>query len=411
LGQQSILFAYLGISLAVWAVLGLPLPFGVEFLEAKTPAGFHCADTSRNAHLRKAYDAWMAGFRRTPYITSGEWCTVLPFLWTKNKAENLSYERVWVHHPGDKEHLASDWVFPPGGHDPNRPVIILFTGLAPDKHWTQAGGFVANTAWYLTQTCNMTAVIVVPRGLMDTQVKEHMFHGARAQDVREIVLLAERAMHAARGEAVDAKVPLPLFATGFSMGAMVISSYCGKFGEDTRLAGVVHFSGCYDQIYNRNFKYASKTWQTYLAYGIKVNVYTEHLARITQKRGVNIKKLMSSEVANMDDIDEELVAKVGGYKDGAMGYYRDLGLGFEGKWKNVKVPVLAIFARDDPITHCDSMHAFEFAAGNDNLLFLVTDRGGHVGWPLGWTPWERGFDFMSEGIRVFVEAVLSSARQ
>jgi len=320
----------------------------------------------------------------------------------------MSYERIWVRNPNDDEHIACDWVFPPGGHDPSRPVVVLLTGLAPDVHWTVAGGFVANTAWYLAKKGNMTAVVMVSRGTMDTQVKERAFHGARAQDTREVILLAERAMRVARGEPADSKTPLPLFATGFSMGAIIISSYCGKFGDDCRLAGVVHFSGMYDGIFNLKCEYSIKTWQTYLAYGLKTKLFSGRIGRIATRRGVDMKKVMSPSCASVADIDEYFIAPFNGYKGGCKEYYRDMCLGLEDKWKDVKVPVLAIFAKDDPITHADSFHAEEFYAGNENLLFLVTERGGHVGWPWGMKPWERGFDFMSEGIRVFVEAMLSS---
>jgi len=400
---------FAGAGLALWSVLGLPLPGGIPFLPAKTPPGFHCLETERNARLRSIFKAWMVDFVPTPYVRSGEWCTILPFLWTPNKAKNLRYERIWAQNPDDKEHLACDWVFPPGGYDASRPVVLIYTGLAPDAHWTKAGGFVANTAWDLTTHGNITAVVIVSRGTMDTQVKEVVFNGARAQDVREMVLLAEHAMLAASGSEgrSDRRKQLPLFATGFSMGAIMLSGYCGKFGDDTRLAGVVHFSGTYDGIFNKGFEYSDKTWQTYLAYGLKANMLSGRVARIASRRGVDIQKVMSRRVVSVADIDEEFTSVFAGYKGGSDAYYSDMCLGLENKWKRVSIPVLAIYSRDDPITHCDSMHAQELAAGNEHLLFLVTERGGHVGWPWGWRPWQRGFDFMSEGIRVFIEAILS----
>merc|ERR1719330_1905896 len=119
-----------------------------------------------------------------------------------------------------------------------------------------------------------------------------------------------------------------------------------------------------------------------------------------------MRKMMSKEVKSVMDVDETFVGPFNNYKGGIKEYYEDQGLGSNDKWKNVTVPVLAIAARDDPITHCDSLHAEEFSAANENLLYLITDRGGHVGWPWGMTPWSRGFDFMHEGVVVFIESVL-----
>eukprot|EP00435_Cladocopium_sp_Y103_P024865 s582_g6.t1 len=47
-------------------------------------------------------------------------------------------------------------------------------------------------------------------------------------------------------------------------------------------------------------------------------------------------------------------------------------ISFEPCRGNVSIPLLAVAARDDPITHCDALRAKEFSAENQNLLFLVT---------------------------------------
>merc|ERR1719468_267394 len=252
----------------------------------------------------------------------------------------------------------------------------------------------------------MTAVVLVTRGTMDTKIKEHMFHGARLGDLREVVLLAEKAMLAARGESGDKAKKLPLFGVGYSMGAIILANYCGTYGEDAKFRGAVHFSGMYDGVANMMCDYSEKTWQAYLCFGLKSSLLTGRLARVGTKRGVDIKKVMTREVSSVVDIDRTFVTPFNGYKV-VEDYYKDMSVGWFDKWKKVKVPVLAIVARDDPITHCDSMHAQQFSKGNENMLFLVTDRGGHVGWPGGWKPWEKSFGFMNEAIVVFIETMLS----
>ena len=73
------------------------------------------------------------------------------------------------------------------------------------------------------------------------------------------------------------------------------------------------------------------------------------------------------------------------------------------------MPCLAVNAVDDPIMHCDSLHAEEYSRENENLLFLVTERGGHAGWPWGWRFRSRGWDFMGESAKVFIYSLLGSA--
>ena len=77
----------------------------------------------------------------------------------------------------------------------------------------------------------------------------------------------------------------------------------------------------------------------------------------------------------MVDVDKDFVSIYNGY-DGVLDYYRDLSVAFDDKWRKVSIPLLSVAARDDPITHCDSLRAKEFFAENENLLFLITEKGG-----------------------------------
>lgn len=380
-------------------------------MEVRTEAGFHCSDGpgdgARNARIRRAFEAWLPGFLPSPLLRSGELCTVLPYLWNPKRGGGLTYERVWVE-ASDRERVASDWVFPPGGYDPDRPVVLLLTGLAPSKHWTRTGGFIADAAWHLSTRKGMTAVVVVARGTMDTEVREHLFHGARVTDLREVILTAEKALLASLGTEQASHMLPPIFAAGYSMGAIILGNYCGKFGSDARLRGAIHFSGIYDAVANMRFEYSTKVWQAYLLYNLKRTFCTGRALQEAIRRGVDVRRVQSRHVSSIVGMDSEFVAVFNGYKD-VLDYYRDLSLWAEDKWKSVAVPLLAVSARDDPITHCDALRASELSAGNGNLLFLITERGGHVGWPCGLRPWRLGFDFMNEAIAQFVESVLSDS--
>mmetsp|Transcript_86177 Transcript_86177/g.278456 ORF Transcript_86177/g.278456 Transcript_86177/m.278456 type:complete len:510 (+) Transcript_86177:1-1530(+) len=396
-----------GLFLMAYGFVGLP--GGVPVLAVRTAAGFYCKgdpndSSTRNARIRHAFQGWLARFSPTPFVRTGELCTVCPFLWSPNRCVGLAFERVWLQLE-DEERMAVDWVFPPGGYDPSRPVVFLLTGLAPSKHWTVTGGFVGDAAWHLSTRLGMTAVVVVARGTMDTEVQKHLFHGARVTDLRQAILMAEKVTRAVAQEA-DKPLGPPIFAAGFSMGAIILGNYCGQYGQETGLKGAVHFSGVYDAVFNMKFEYSVQTWQTYLTYGLKTSFFTDRTFKEAVRRGVNMPLIFSRSTASVVDIDTNFVAPYNGYPR-VEDYYLDMSLGAEDKWRKVAIPVLAVAARDDPITHCDALRAQEFSAENENLLFLITDRGGHVGWPWGSRPWSRGFDFMNEGIGLFIETILA----
>jgi len=95
--------------------------------------------------------------------------------------------------------------------------------------------------------------------------------------------------------------------------------------------------------------------------------------------------------------------------NGVRDFYVQGSLTQNDNWRRVAIPLLNVAARDDPITHCDSMKARELSMGNSNLLFYITERGGHTGWPVGWKPWERGYEFMNGAIERFIHGVVGAS--
>jgi len=46
--------------------------------------------------------------------------------------------------------------------------------------------------------------------------------------------------------------------------------------------------------------------------------------------------------------------------------------------------------------------------GNNRIALLLTGKGGHIGWPTGWLPFRRNWEFMNEAAASFVEAVAAA---
>ncbi|CAE7645186.1 EMB8, partial [Symbiodinium pilosum] len=224
----------MGLGLLVASQRGLP--GATEFRKVETEAGFYAKSSgvcaSRNQKIREAMQAFMASFVPCPWQQSGELCTILPYSINAPRFGLLKYERIWLA-ADDGEVFASDFVFPPGGFDPTRPIVVLLTGLAPSQHWTEAAGFISDAAGYLTCRANMTVVILVARGTMDTRVNANLFHGARVTDFRRLLETMDPCL---KEVASDAGVAKPaVFAAGYSMGAIILANYCGHYGKDALL--------------------------------------------------------------------------------------------------------------------------------------------------------------------------------
>lgn len=186
-----------------------------------------------------------------------------------------------------------------------------------------------------------------------------------------------------------------------------MANYCGRVDGGKKLAGAVGFSGIYDGMLNSRFKYSTQIWQPYLVLPLKKRFLFGRHGEEQERRGVDLKLVRSPQVASLLDFDRDVVSVFNGYKN-LEAYYNDLSLAHGGKWQKVAVPLLAVAARDDPVTFCDALHAEEFAKGNGHLTFLITDAGGHVGWPQGWLPQQHGWDFMHDTADAFITTVLAA---
>jgi predicted alpha/beta-fold hydrolase len=90
-----------------------------------------------------------------------------------------------------------------------------------------------------------------------------------------------------------------------------------------------------------------------------------------------------------------------------------------GKISNVSVPLCVMHALDDPISTWKTVAATSgfmrperlVTTGSGNLMILLTKRGGHVGWPKGWLSHRWQWEFMSEAVAGFANAVDKAKRE
>ena len=85
---------------------------------------------------------------------------------------------------------------------------------------------------------------------------------------------------------------------------------------------------------------------------------------------------------------------------------------------NVSIPFCVLHALDDPLITWKSVAADKgplfppnlVKTGSGYLMLLLTKRGGHVGWPLGFKPWQNKWKWMNDAAKGFVDAVVSAKR-
>jgi predicted alpha/beta-fold hydrolase len=100
---------------------------------------------------------------------------------------------------------------------------------------------------------------------------------------------------------------------------------------------------------------------------------------------LDIKGIMNSK--SLHTLEELLIVKAYGYTSLEEYYNAD---SCHMTIKNVNSPLLCIANKDDPLVHKDMIETPILAAEhNPNIITVVTERGGHVGWIEGFTkePW------------------------
>eukprot|EP00587_Corethron_hystrix_P005304 CAMPEP_0113314954 /NCGR_PEP_ID=MMETSP0010_2-20120614/10807_1 /TAXON_ID=216773 ORGANISM="Corethron hystrix, Strain 308" /NCGR_SAMPLE_ID=MMETSP0010_2 /ASSEMBLY_ACC=CAM_ASM_000155 /LENGTH=477 /DNA_ID=CAMNT_0000171341 /DNA_START=472 /DNA_END=1902 /DNA_ORIENTATION=- /assembly_acc=CAM_ASM_000155 len=341
---------------------------------------------------------------RTPYVLNGDLRTILSYLW--NDPADVKYERRWIASTSQDdptpESIALDFAFPPSGHNPSQPVYLVLHGLSGGSN----EGFVRDFVLHATSR-NSTTAVLVARGLMDTKVEgPALFHGARVDDIDAAVQVL-RTMVGPNGV---------IAGVGFSMGGIMLSNYVARSGEGCALNFAVNISGGLDMRQQVKFVRSKWLWQTFMAEGLRDFVLKRAWLKIENRVG---KEAVSTllRASNVMDIIEHGFYRYNSHKYensnqflaemSAMGDYKSGKPSAQGRIARVNIPLLVIFALDDPVSSHRTLGAHPeevVETGEGNVIMAITKRGGHVGWPTGIRPWTDGWKYMNEMALNFVES-------
>ncbi|KAG7353123.1 hypothetical protein IV203_009171 [Nitzschia inconspicua] len=334
----------------------------------------------------------------TPFWLTGDARTGMPY--TFGYVDNPPrFHRVWLP-TFDDEYVAMDIAFPIAGHDWEKPLYLLFHGL----NGGSKEGYVIDFC-HARNNEGSTCVVMIARGLGGAPIQGWtFFHGARIKDAHSAAAVLRNRVKG------DNQV---LAGVGYSLGAIVLNHYVASFGTQVALDVSVAISGALDCTFQEVYNRSQRIWQTMIIAHMRDQfLYPKWGNRIIQKIGKkNYQKLMRAE--NIVEADQYIGVMYNGYKD-ILSFYSEmsavLATNNTNQSRHFAIPHLVLQSFDDPIsswrTNAANDPSNPFFPSNivmqencSNLVILLTERGGHVGWPMGYFPhtWEYMNTYVAAG--------------
>jgi predicted alpha/beta-fold hydrolase len=373
-------------------------------------------------------------------MPTGDSRTGLPFL--LHSVPSPNWVRLWLPVPDDDGHgeevVALDVSFPDGdgGHDDSKPLYLVLHGLSGGSQEEYIKDFALRR-----NSEGSTVVVMVARGLMDLPVRGwNLFHGARYRDVHAAATALRSALSG--GTAADGRSRQVLAGVGFSMGGIVLSNYVSRLGPDCALDVAVSVSGGLDMRYETNFTRAQRLWQPLLTQELRNEFVVGKWGERVRSRLTDREMTEMLRAYHITEIDKTAVVAYNGFRDlndyysqmSALGdtpidLHEEFNLADQDppvpppqlsgmRLQNLSIPLLVVHALDDPLISWRTvagnrglMHpeALTRWVGSGKLFLLLTKRGGHVGWPLGWNPTKHKWSWMNDVAMSFVDAYLASS--
>ncbi|RMZ72797.1 alpha beta fold family [Pyrenophora seminiperda CCB06] len=241
------------------------------------------------------------------------------------------------------------------------PMLIALHGLTGGSHEV-----------YLRETLapllslGWTACVVNGRGCALSNITTPRLFNSRATwDLRQTISLLQNYFP-----------HRPLYAVGFSLGANILTNYCGEEGAACPLRAAVSCSNPWNlEVCNVQLQ---RTWLGLNVYSRTMGknlmgLFHRHRDQITQAPGIDVDALLKSKY--LHEFDRHVQCPTWGYPtEGA--YYRDSQS--VDAVLAIRIPFLGINAEDDPISSKAGLPTEEIKR-NPHTLLCTTDWGGHLG--------------------------------
>ncbi|KAI9832513.1 MAG: hypothetical protein M1819_004302 [Sarea resinae] len=248
--------------------------------------------------------------------------------------------------------------------DDTRPMLVSLHGLSGGSHEIYLRHVLAPL---VTEEGGWEACVVNSRGCAMSKITTPVLYNARATwDMRQTVRWLR-----------EAYPNRPLFAIGYSLGANILVNYLGEEGPQCVLKAAVVCSNPW------NLEVSSlalqRTWLGLEVYSKTMGtsmkrLFENHIEAVSKNPRVDIAKVMG--IKYLHEFDRALQGPTWGYPtEGA--YYRDASS--SDSVLNVRIPLFAIHAIDDPIA-VDEGVPYEEIKQNPYTVLCATSTGGHLSW-------------------------------
>lgn len=244
-------------------------------------------------------------------------------------------------------------------------VVVIFPGLTGDHSSPYCRSMISSLS-----RLSLHVVLACGRGCGDSQ-----FGTARPYNARDTGDQLEVLLHVRR------LFPnLPVFVVSFSLGANVFVNCLADHADKLDwLAGGVAIGSPWDLVRS------SKIIERGLSYYLYSSSFAADLLRYSERNAEALKRMRAKKnipplpantvIRTVRDFDELVTAPMAGYEN-AMAYYADASS--HKRVDQVRIPLLCISAADDPVI--DGNGQPTFTSNNPNVIFAVTETGGHLGY-------------------------------
>ncbi|QLI65538.1 uncharacterized protein G6M90_00g003590 [Metarhizium brunneum] len=257
------------------------------------------------------------------------------------------------------------------GSDDSKPMLVVLHGLSGGSHEI----YLRHTITPLLGDGGWEVCVVNSRGCAGSKITSGVLYNARATwDCRQTVKWLKKTFP-----------NRPLFGLGFSLGANMLTNYCGEEGEDCLLKGAVVCSNPF------NLEISSKMLQNrFIGKEVYLRVMGFAMKNLVSTHKEALKKYTDLDLPSLEkvtylyDFDREVQCPTWGYPT-EDAYYRDASS--TDAVLNIRIPFIAVQATDDPIAVKEALPYAEFRQ-NPNTIMITTSMGGHLCWfEMGGSRW------------------------
>ncbi|CAI4213781.1 unnamed protein product [Parascedosporium putredinis] len=275
------------------------------------------------------------------------------------ESDNPSVEGTFAVDFIDEPFEETDPDLPPG----RKPMLVILHGLSGGSHEIYLRHAIAP----LVESGDWEACVVNSRGCAMSPITTGVLYNARATwDIRQTVKwLQEKYPNRA------------LFGLGFSLGANILTNYCGEEGADCVLKAAVICSNPFNlEVSNKALQRSilgKEVYQRVMGSNMK-ELVKRHEEAIEKFTVLDLQRLQN--VTYLYEFDRAVQCPLWGYPT-EDAYYRDASS--TDAILAIRIPFLAIHATDDPIAVDEAVPYNEFKA-NPYTVLTTTSLGGHLCW-------------------------------